>query len=220
MKSQEVCEKVTEAIACGAVQVLGTVEEVRARGTLPLHLNPLTVETSKLRLCVNQRKLNLMSKWPKVELDGLQSIEDDVRGRAVHGAVADEASGYQHHRLSEDSQDLFGVVFLGHVLVYTVLTFGWGPSCHYHQGHGMIPVGYHRSLGGLVELYIGESQFVRRRWSAALRTDAADSHSFLSCAPIVRRRPHPGGTERSQPCRDRARRVRILHAERRVWLSS
>ena len=150
------------------MRVLGTVEEVRARGALPLHLNPLTVETSKLRLCVNQRKLNLMSKWPKVELDGLQSIEDDVRGRAVHGAVADEASGYQHHRLSEDSQDLFGVAFLGHVLVCTVLTFGWGPSCHYHQGHGMIPVGYHRSLGGLVELYIGELPLVLRRWLVVL----------------------------------------------------
>ena len=184
MKSQEVCEKVTEAIACGAVRVLGTVEEVRARGALPLHLNPLTVETSKLRLCVNQRKLNLMSKWPKVELDGLQSIEDDVRGRAVHGAVADEASGYQHHRLSEDSQDLFGVVFLGHVLVYTVLTFGWGPSCHYHQGHGMIPVGHHRSLGGLVELHIGEFPPGWWRRMSTLRARCFPTATLLSLSKI------------------------------------
>ena len=169
------------------MQVLGTVEEVRARGALPLHLNPLTVETSKIRLCVNQRKLNLMSKWPKVELDGLQSIEDDVRGRAVHGAVADEASGYQHHRLSEDSRDLFGVVFLGHVLVYTALTFGWGPSCHCHQGHGMIPVGYHRSLGGLVELYIGESQPGRWCRLLALRTRCADASTLSSCMPVAHR---------------------------------
>ena len=84
-EQQDVCKKVTKAIACGAVRVLGTVEEVRARGAMPLHLNPLTVETSKSRLCVDQRELNRMSKWPKVELDGLQSIELDVRGRAVHG---------------------------------------------------------------------------------------------------------------------------------------
>ena len=164
LESQDVCKKVTEVIACGAVRVLGTAEEVRARGALPLHLNPLTVETSKIRLCVNQRKLDLVSKWPKVELDGRQSIEGEVRGRAVHGAVADEASGYQHRRLSENSQDLFGVVFLGHVLVCTMLTFGRGPSCYYHQGHGTIPVGYHRSLGGLVELHVGESQLGRWCW--------------------------------------------------------
>ena len=136
--------------------MLGTIEEVEARGLVPLHLSPFTVETTKTRLCVNQRKLNSMSSWPTVELDGLQTIEDEVRGRAAYGAVSDETSGYQHHSLSTDSRELFGVVFLGHVFVYSVLTFGWGPSCHYHQGRGMVPVGYHRYLGGLAQLYIGE----------------------------------------------------------------
>ena len=150
------CEEVTKCIASGALRVLGTVEEVAARGEMPLHLNPLTMETSKIRLCCNQRKLNSMSSWPTVELDGLQTTEDAVRGRTVHGAVSDEASGYHHHALSEGSQELFGVVFLGYVMTYTVLSFGWGPSCFYHQGHGMVPVGYHRSQGGLVFLYIGK----------------------------------------------------------------
>jgi hypothetical protein len=150
------CDEVTKCIASGALRVLGTVEEVAARGDMPLHLNPLTIETSKIRLCCNQRQLNSMSSWPSVELDGLQTIEDAVRGRAVHGAVSDEASGYHHHTLSEESQELFGVVFLGYVMVYTVLSFGWGPSCFYHQGHGMVTAGYHRSQGGLVLLYIGK----------------------------------------------------------------
>ena len=159
------CEEVTKCIASGALRVLGTIEDVAARGDMPLYLNPLTMETSKIRLCCNQRKLNSMSSWPTVELDGLQTIEDAVRGRAAYGAVSDEASGYHHHALSEASQELFGVVFLGHVMVYTVLSFGWGPSCFYHQGHGMVTAGYHRAQGGLVLLYIGEfSLLVNRCW--------------------------------------------------------
>lgn len=156
LATQSACEKVTEAIASGAIRVLGTIAEVEARGDVPLHLSPFTVETTKTRLCVNQRKLNSMSSWPRVEIDGLQTIEDEARGRAVHGAVSDETSGYQHHKLNAESRDLFGVVFLGCVLEYNVLTFGWGPLCHHHQGRGMIPVGCHRHLGGLVQLYIGE----------------------------------------------------------------
>ena len=150
------CEEVTKCIASGALRVLGTIEDVAARGDMPLHLNPLTMETSKIRLCCNQRKLNGVSSWPTVELDGLQTIEDAVRGRTVYGAASDEASGHHHHALSEALQELFGVDFLGHVTVHTVLSFGWGPSCFCHQGHGMVPAGHHRSQGGLVLLCIGK----------------------------------------------------------------
>ena len=150
------CEEVTKCIASGALRVLGTMEDVAARGDMPLHLNPLTMETSKIRLCCNQRKLNGVSSWPTVELDGLQTIEDAVRGRTVYGAASDEASGHHHHALSEALQELFGVDFLGHVTVHTVLSFGWGPSCFCHQGHGMVPAGHHRSQGGLVLLCIGK----------------------------------------------------------------
>jgi len=150
------CGKMTADLESGACKMLGLVEDVARQGLMPLHLNPLTMETTKKRLCVNHRKLNAMSEWPKSQLDGLQTIEDQVRGRPAYGAVSDETSGYHHHLLSEDSQELFGVVFLGYVFVYRALTFGWGPSCYYHQARGLVTVGYHRLHGGLVQLYIGK----------------------------------------------------------------
>jgi len=154
---EAVCEEMTEGIRNGSWKVLGSYEDLKARGELPTHFNRLTWESTKGRLCTDQRGLNDMSEWPSTSLDGLQDVEDMVAGRAgVYGAVGDETSGYKHHLLSEESQELFAVLFLGNVLVSTVLTFGWAPACNYHQGHGMVPVGFHREQGGLVSLYIGE----------------------------------------------------------------
>ena len=154
---EAVCKEMTEGIRNGSWRVLGRYEDVRARGELPAHLNKLTWESTKGRLCTDQRVLNDLSEWPGTALDGLQAVEDMVAGRSgVHGAVTDETSGYKHHLLSEESQGLFGVLFLGIVLVSTVLTFGHAPACHYHQGHGVVVVGFHRTNGGLVCLYIGK----------------------------------------------------------------
>ena len=140
---EAVCKEMTEGIRNGSWRVLGRYEDVRARGELPAHLNKLTWESTKGRLCTDQRVLNDLSEWPGTALDGLQAVEDMVAGRpGVHGAVTDETSGYKHHLLSEESQGLFGVLFLGFVLVSTVLTFGHAPACHYHQGHGMVVVGF------------------------------------------------------------------------------
>ena len=155
---EAVCKEMTEGIRNGSWRVLGRHEDVRARGELPAHLNKLTWESTKGRLCTDQRVLDDMSEWPTAALDGLQAVEDMVAGRVgVCGAVTDETSGHKHHLLSEESQGLFGVLLLGIVLVSTVLTFGCAPSCTHHQGHGMVPVGFHRANGGLVCLYIGKT---------------------------------------------------------------
>ena len=100
--------------------------------------------------------LNPACTFPSTPLEGLDVVQDNARGGTRHGAACDENAGHTHHLLDTASRVLFGVLFLGFVFVLATLPFGWSPSCHYHQWHGIIATAYFRTLGGLCSQYIDD----------------------------------------------------------------
>lgn len=88
---------------------------------------PLTVESSKPRLCQDDRILNL---WVKDSVFHLKTLTD-VHRLVNEGAcieTTNEKSGYDHVRLSVESQRYFDIQFGGYVMVYTGLPFGFKAS--------------------------------------------------------------------------------------------
>lgn len=80
------------------------------------YIIPLTVEPSKPRLCYDDRFLNLLVKEIPFYLKDVHRLVNE----GTYMVTTDENSGYDHVRLSVESQKYFGIQFGGNVMVYTV----------------------------------------------------------------------------------------------------
>ena len=88
----------------GAVSLLGKVGAVQ-----PLHLVlPLTVESTKPRLCRDARSLNLWMQDKPFKLDHVGDLPRYV-SRNSYQSVLDDKSGYDHILLTDDSRTFFGI---------------------------------------------------------------------------------------------------------------
>ena len=84
---------------------------------------PITIEPSKLRLYHDERYLNLWIKDVPFQLETLKDVHRLVSLESKMICRA-EKSGYDHVRLTQESQTYFGVQLCGWVFSYTTLPFG------------------------------------------------------------------------------------------------
>jgi hypothetical protein len=112
-------------LRAGAVRCLGRVADVAREGRMPLVFHKVTVEPTKPRKCADGRPLNEATRSRNGCLEGLADIRSACQAGGVgYGCAIDEKSGYYHHRLSTESQELFGFLLFGYVFVYQTLPFG------------------------------------------------------------------------------------------------
>lgn len=149
---QFVSETLEEWVSCGAVKVLGRVGEVDP----PLVTMPLTVEPSKPRLCHDERYLNLWVKDLPFTLDTLKDAPRLV-GKRTYMSSIDHKSGYQHVRLTKDSEKYFGICWEGFYLVYTTLPFGFKASCYVYNTMSTMVASFGRGLGVPNLVYIDDN---------------------------------------------------------------
>ncbi|CAC5368150.1 unnamed protein product [Mytilus coruscus] len=104
--SKELCER----ISTGCIKLMGRVGECQP----PKVIMPLTVEPSKLRLCHDERYLNLWVKDLPFHLENLKDGHRLVQENALM-ITCNEKSGYDHINLQESSQKYFGFQFVDSV---------------------------------------------------------------------------------------------------------
>lgn len=146
-----ICEALCEKIASGSIHVLGRLGEC----TLPTLIMPLTVEPTKPRLCHDDRFINLWTKDNPFHLETLRDIHRLI-GKDSYLISCDEKSGYDHVRLSKESQTYFGIQFGGYVMTYTTIPFGWKASPFIYQTIGMTVTSYLRNRSVVTTQYIDD----------------------------------------------------------------
>lgn len=77
---------------------------------LPHIIMPLTIEPNKPRLCHDERYLNLWTKDLPFTLDTLKDVHRLVEENA-YMVCCDEKSGYDHIKLTKESETYFGIQF-------------------------------------------------------------------------------------------------------------
>ena len=93
-----------ERLLTGAVRVLGKVGEVAP----PRLVLPLTVGSSKPRLCIDARFLNLWMRDSSFSLDKLRDVPRYVYPDSLMSKI-DDKSEYDHVLLIEESMQYFGI---------------------------------------------------------------------------------------------------------------
>lgn len=183
---------ISSRVETGAVKVWGKVGEVER----PWLVLPLTVEPSKPRLCIDARFLNLWMSDTPFTLDKLAEVPRFIYPGS-HMSKLDDKSGYDHIKLTEDSQVFFGFCWEGWWFVNTTLPFGWKNSPFVYQTTGMAATSYLRNLGVPCSLYIddrliGEILADRGVWSLPvhLRAEkfskaAAEAALYLTCTVLI-----------------------------------
>ena len=162
-KNSQVCSKhvefikseLLERVQNGSLRLLGRMGECE----MPHLVMPLVVEESKPRLCHGERFLNLWIENPSFQLENLKHVHRMV-SKGARMISFDEKSGYDHVRLSMDSETYFGVQFAGFLFTYTTLPFGWSASPFVYQTIGMTVTSYLRSLGVFNTQYIDDRMAV------------------------------------------------------------
>lgn len=144
-----ICDTVYAKIKPGAIRVIGKVGEC----SWPYIVKPLTFEPSKPRLCHDDRFSNLWVNDSPFHLETLKNVHRLVNEGACM-VTTDEKSGYDHVRLSVESQRYFGIKFGDYVMVYTVLPFGFKASPYTYQTIGMVMTSYLRTLSVLTVQYL------------------------------------------------------------------
>ena len=118
-----IAAELLDLIKNGSIRVLGKVGEC----DMPKIIMPLTVEPSKPRLCHDDRYLNLWNKNVPFKLETLKDAHRLI-DKVACMITCDEKSGYDHVRLTEESQTYFGLQIGGWIMSYTTLVFGWKAS--------------------------------------------------------------------------------------------
>lgn len=134
--------EINERLKNGSFRLWGKVGEC----SLPKVIMPLTVEPSKPRLCHDARFINLWTRDLPFSLDTLKDVHRLVE-KDAHMICCDEKSGYDHIKLTRESEEYFGVQFGGWVFTYTTLPFGWKASPYIYQMLGMQVTSLFRDQG-------------------------------------------------------------------------
>lgn len=148
-----------ERVCSGAISVVGRVGQVD-----PPHLiMPLTVEPSKLRLCHDNRFLNLWMADRPFRLDNLSHLPRYLT-TGCYQTTLDDKSGYDDILLDLPSRTFFGIKWKGWYFVSNTIPFGWKISAYVYHSTGLLVSHFLRSIGVPCSLYIddrhnGELQF-------------------------------------------------------------
>lgn len=158
---------------------------------------PLTVESSKPRLCHDARFLNLWMMYMPFSLDALINLPRNVTPGSFQ-TVLDDTSGYDHLLLTEESRTFFGIQWGGWYFVYSTLPFGWKISPYIYHTTGLMASHYFRSMGIRCSLIIddrhnGQLQLICTRGvynslptSEARDFEAAKAALFLDAYYLIR----------------------------------
>ena len=141
---QEIAEHLEERLRNGSLTLWGKVNEVS-----PPHIvMPLVMVegTNKLRLCHDERYLNLFMGKQPFTLENLHLIPGLLPDSAMI-AKCDEKSAYDGVLLNVESRKFFGLEFGGWYMVYNTLPFGWSVSPFIYQTIGMTLTHMLRSKG-------------------------------------------------------------------------
>lgn len=152
-----VAHTLEERIKNGSMDLIGHIYDISPL-ELPICIMPLTLDKEKLRLCHDERYLNLFIKDNPFQLDTLKDVPRIVRSNDLL-INTDEKSGYDHVQLSADSRQYFGAMFAGWVLKYNTLPFGWKAACFVYQKIGLYVSVFLRNLGIPVLQYIDDRLF-------------------------------------------------------------
>ena len=168
---QFVATELEERIRNGSLRVLGRFDSCL---DWPVCILPLTLETSKPRLCHDERFLNLFIKDLPYRLDTLRELPRLVE-TGDFMVSTDDKSGYDHIHLSKESSRYFGVVFDGWVMEYTTLPFGFKGSCYVYHTVGQAVASFFRKLGIPNLCYIDDRLFIiRSNMVDSLRLDSLE----------------------------------------------
>ena len=181
-----ISETILERICNGSISVWGK------EGTCePPHLvMPLTIETSKPRMCHDERFLNLWMDTPHFALDTITDIPRYVEHEHFQSKL-DDKSGYDHVRLTQESRKYFGFYWQGWYFVYNTLPFGWSPSAYIYQTIGLGATNFIRSKGVPLLQYIDDRHIGQlyphdvcsfRSWS---NFDLANAGVFITALVLV-----------------------------------
>jgi hypothetical protein len=149
----EIAQILEDRIANGSLELLGRVGLVP-----PPHIvMPLVIvgNKGKIRLCHDERYLNLFMSPNPFSLEGLPQIPHMLsQGDLI--ASTDEKSAYDGLMLSERSRKFFGLEFAGWYLWYNTLPFGWSVSPYVYQSVGMQVTTYLRRRGVTTLQYLDD----------------------------------------------------------------
>ena len=181
--SQFIADTLTERIENGSLSVIGKVGECN-----PPHLVlPLTVESSKPRLCHDERFLNLWIRDSPFHLDTLREVPRVIQRNAFMVAL-DDKSGYDHIFLHPDSRKYVGLQFAGWYMVFNVIPFGFKASAYIYHTTGLAPISYCRQLGVPCLLYIDDrmlSEFLDKQKSLVGSKHSALRSLFITCQVLT-----------------------------------
>lgn len=148
-------QELIERLKSGSLRLWGRLGECE----MPHLILPITIEPTKPRLCHDERFLNLWIKSLHFQLETLKDVPRLVN-QGSKMICLDEKSGYDHVKLTKESQTYFGIQFCGWVFSYTTLPFGWKMSPYIYQTIGMQVTSYLRQIG------ISTIQYIDDRFAA------------------------------------------------------
>ncbi|KAJ8300928.1 hypothetical protein KUTeg_022447 [Tegillarca granosa] len=145
--------KFIDRIRNGSLHLVGKKEECQ-----PQYLvMPLPIESSKPKLCHDERFLNLWIKESPFVLDTLRDIPRLVPKESFI-TTSDDKSEYDHIFLTEQSRKYFGLQFGGWFMCYKTIHFGLKAGVFIYHTVGLAATSYVRSLG------VPCSQYIDDRW--------------------------------------------------------
>lgn len=116
---------------------------------------PITVESTKPRMCHDERFLNLWVRDRPFSLDYLSDLPCYVEQDHFQ-TVCDDKSGYDHLFLTPESRTMFGLRWDDCYFVYASLPFGWKASAYVYHSTGLVATNYIRSLNVPCSQYIDD----------------------------------------------------------------
>ena len=184
--SEFISNTILDRVANGSLSVWGKVGEVS-----PPHLvMPITVESSKPRMCHDERFLNLWIRDLPFSLDLITDLPRYVH-KGNFQTTCDDKSGYDHVLLSTESRTYFGLEWRGWYFVFNTLPFGWKASAYLYHSIGLVATSHIRSHGVPCSQYIDDRHFgqlqIRRdappcSWSDFQRAQAA---LYIACYVLI-----------------------------------
>ena len=141
----------------GAVVPIGMKNEIPVWRSKVYHINPLSVETSKPRICVNGETQRYTAPRKKLSciLDNIQSILDVIRPHDLLTKL-DDKSGFLHLVIDETSQKLAAIEFGDLLMLCRGLCFGLTQSPAKFQDCNRLVQMLLARLGHRIGLYLDD----------------------------------------------------------------
>ena len=181
--TQFVSETIQERLRNGSITCLGRVGEVES----PRIVAPLTVESSKPRLCLNLMYLNNWIKDIHFTLDTLKDVPR-VIDMSSHMTSIDDKSGFDNIFLHKNSQTLVGFQWAGYYFCFKSLVFGFKLSSYFYQMLNLQATSYIRRMFDLpMFLYIDDRLIEQVRTKPlGSKSNQALLANYIVCEILVR----------------------------------